>query len=400
MSRVALSRRAIETPASPIRRLVPYADRAKARGVKVYHLNIGQPDIETPAEMMDAYRNVDIKVLSYGPSQGLKEYIDALVPYYSRVGIDVRAQDILVTTGGSEAIMFALDTVADAGDEVIVPEPFYTNYSGFASTASVKLVPVTCLAETGFALPPKAEFERAITSRTRAIIYSNPGNPTGAVFTRIEMEMLAELCVEHGLYLIGDEAYREFIYDDDTEHTSVLNLAGIEDRAILVDSVSKRYSACGARIGCVISRNAELMAAVLKFGQARLCPPTVDQLAAMAAVKVPDSYFAEVRREYQSRRDLVCDAIAKIPGAVCRKPGGAFYVVPKLPIRDGEEFAIFMLEEFELDNETVMVAPAEGFYGTPGMGKDEVRIAYVLNCDDLTRAMKILAAGVEAYNRK
>jgi aspartate aminotransferase len=400
LSKVALSRRAIETPASPIRRLVPYADRAKARGIKVYHLNIGQPDIETPAEMMDAYRNVDIKVLSYGPSQGLKEYIDALVPYYSRVGIDVRAQDILVTTGGSEAIMFALDTVADAGDEVIVPEPFYTNYAGFASTASVKLVPVTCLAETGFALPPKAEFERVITSRTRAIIYSNPGNPTGAVFTRPELEMLADLCVERGLYLIGDEAYREFIYDDDTEHTSVLNLAGIEDRAILVDSVSKRYSACGARIGCVISRNAELMAAVLKFGQARLCPPTVDQLAAMAAVKVPDSYFAEVRREYQSRRDLVCDAIAKIPGAVCRKPGGAFYVVPKLPVRDGEEFAIFMLEEFQLDNETVMVAPAEGFYGTPGMGKDEVRIAYVLNCDDLARAMKILTAGVEAYNRK
>lgn len=379
---------------------MPYADRAKARGIKVYHLNIGQPDIETPAEMMDAYRNVDIKVLSYGPSQGLKEYIDALVPYYSRVGIDVRAQDILVTTGGSEAIMFALDTVADAGDEVIVPEPFYTNYAGFASTASVKLVPVTCLAETGFALPPKAEFERVITSRTRAIIYSNPGNPTGAVFTRPELEMLADLCAERGLYLIGDEAYREFIYDDDTEHTSVLNLAGIEDRAILVDSVSKRYSACGARIGCVISRNAELMAAVLKFGQARLCPPTIDQLAALAAVKVPDSYFAEVRREYQSRRDLVCDAIAKIPGAVCRKPGGAFYVMPKLPIRDGEEFAIFMLEEFQLDNETVMVAPAEGFYGTPGMGKDEVRIAYVLNCDDLARAMKILAAGVEAFNRK
>lgn len=400
MSRVALSRRAIETPASPIRRLMPYADRAKARGIKVYHLNIGQPDIETPAEMMNGYRNVDIKVLSYGPSQGLKEYVDALVVYYGHVGIEVRAQDILVTTGGSEAIMFALDTVADPGDEVIVPEPFYTNYSGFASTASITLVPVTCLAETGFALPPKADFERAITSKTRAIIYSNPGNPTGAVYTRRELEMLADLCVEYGLYLIGDEAYREFIYDDDTGHTSVLNLAGIEDRAILVDSVSKRYSACGARIGCVVSRNAELMAAVLKFGQARLCPPTVDQLASMAAVKVPDSYFAEVRREYQARRDLVCDAIAKIPGAVCRKPGGAFYIMPKLPIRDGEEFAIFMLEEFQLNNETVMVAPADGFYATPGKGKDEVRIAYVLNCDDLARAMKIFAAGVEAYNQK
>jgi len=400
LNRVRLSQRAIEMPASPIRRLAPYAERAKARGINVYHLNIGQPDIETPVEMMNGYRNVDIKVLAYGPSQGLKEYIDALVQYYGRMGIKVRAQDILVTTGGSEAISFALDAVADSGDEVIVPEPFYSNYLGYAVTAGVKLVPVTCLAETGFALPPRAEFERAITSRTRAIIYSNPGNPTGAVYTRAELEMLADLCAEHELYLIGDEAYREFIYDENTEHTSVLNLSGIEDRAILVDSVSKRYSACGARVGCIVSRNAELMAAALKFGQARLCPPTVDQLAAMAAVKVPDSYFTEVRREYQRRRDLVCDAIAKIPGAVCRKPGGAFYVMPKLPIRDGEEFAIFMLEEFQLDNETVMVAPADGFYATPGKGKDEVRIAYVLNCNDLLRAMKILAAGVEAYKRK
>ena len=400
MSKVRLSSRAIEAPASPIRRLAPYADRAKARGIKVYHLNIGQPDIETPAEMMNGYRNVDLKVLAYGPSQGLKDYIDALVQYYDSVGIKVRAQDILVTTGGSEAILFALDAVADAGDEIIVPEPFYTNYSGFAATACVKLVPVTCLAETGFALPAKAEFERAISSRTRAIIYSNPGNPTGAVYTRSELEMLADLCAEHGLYLIGDEAYREFIYEDDPEHTSVLNLPGIEDRAILVDSVSKRYSACGARVGCIVSRNADLMAAVLKFGQARLCPPTVDQLAAMAAVKVPDSYFTEVRCEYQRRRDLVCDAIAKIRGAVCRTPRGAFYVMPKLPIRDGEEFAIFMLDEFQLDNETVMVAPADGFYATPGKGKDEVRIAYVLNCDDLARAMKILGAGVEAYHRK
>jgi aspartate aminotransferase len=400
LSRVKLSERAHEMPASPIRRLAPFAELAKARGIKVYHLNIGQPDVETPAEMMNGYRNVDIKVLAYGPSQGLKDYIDALVQYYDGVGIKVRAQDVLITTGGSEAISFALNAVADAGDEVIVPEPFYTNYAGFAATACVNLVPVTCLAETGFALPRKAEFEKVITSRTRAIIYSNPGNPTGAVYTRSELEMLASLCAEHGLYLIGDEAYREFIYDDYTVHTSVLNLSGIEDRAILVDSVSKRYSACGARVGCIISRNAELMAAVLKFGQARLCPPTVDQLAAMAAVKVPDSYFADVRREYQRRRDLVCDSIAKIPDAVCRKPGGAFYVVAKLPIRDGEEFARFMLEEFNLDNETVMLAPADGFYATPGKGKDEVRIAYVLNCDDLTRAMKILAAGVEAYNRR
>lgn len=400
MSEVRLSSRAVEMPASPIRRLVPYADRARARGIKVYHLNIGQPDIETPAEMMDGYRHVDIKVLSYGPSQGLKEYIDALVEYYRRVGIAVRPEDVLVTTGGSEAISFALDAVADAGDEVIVPEPFYTNYAGFAATACVRLVPVTCLAETGFALPPKEEFERVITSRTRAIIYSNPGNPTGAVYTRPELEMLRGLCLEHGLYLIGDEAYREFIYEDDTEHTSVLNLAGVEDRAILVDSVSKRYSACGARVGCLISRNVKLVAAALKFGQARLCPPTVDQLAAMAAVNVPDSYFREVRREYQCRRDVVCAAIAKIPGAFCVKPRGAFYVVAKLPIRDGEEFATFMLDQFQLDGETVMVAPADGFYATPGKGKDEVRIAYVLNCLDLDRAMKVLAAGIEAYNHR
>ncbi len=400
MSSIRLSNRAIEMPASPIRRLVPHADRAKARGVKVYHLNIGQPDIETPAEMMDGYHKVSIKVLSYGPSQGLSEYIDTLVHYYGRVGIKVRAKDILVTTGGSEAISFALDAVADAGDEVIVPEPFYTNYAGFAATACVKLVPVTCLAETGFALPPKAEFERAITNKTRAIIYSSPGNPTGAVYTRQELQMLAELATERGLYIIGDEAYREFIYEEDTEHTSVLNLAGIEDRAILVDSVSKRYSACGARVGCIVSRNPDLIAAALKFGQARLCPPTVDQLAAMAAVNVPDSYFTEMRREYQCRRDLVCAAIAKIPGAVCVKPKGAFYVVTKLPIQDGEEFAKFLLDEFQLDNETVMVAPADGFYATSGKGKDEVRIAYVLNCLDLERAMKILAAGVEAYKRK
>jgi aspartate aminotransferase len=398
MSEVRLSSRAVEMPASPIRRLVPYADRARARGIKVYHLNIGQPDIETPVEMMNGYRNVDIKVLSYGPSQGLKEYIAALVEYYRGVGINLKTPDVIVTTGGSEAISFALDAVADAGDEVIVPEPFYTNYAGFAATACVKLVPVTCLAETGFALPPKEEFRKVITKKTRAIIYSSPGNPTGAVYTQAEIGMLAELALEHGLYVIGDEAYREFIYDDETEHVSIMNVPGIEDRAIMVDSVSKRYSACGARVGCVVSRNAALMAAILKFGQARLCPPTVDQLAAMAAVNVPGSYFKEVRREYQCRRDLVCEAIAKIPGAVCRKPKGAFYVVAKLPIRDGEEFAVFMLDSFHQNKETVMVAPADGFYATPGRGKDEVRIAYVLNCPDLDRAMKILAAGVEAYN--
>jgi len=400
MSQVRLSRRAVEMPASPIRRLVPLADRAKARGVKVYHLNIGQPDIETPVEMMDGYHKFDIKVLSYGPSQGLKEYIDSLVGYYRGVGINVQPADVLITTGGSEAISFAFDAAADPGDEVIVPEPFYTNYAGFAATASLKLAPVTCVAETGFALPGREEFEKVLTERTRAVIYSSPGNPTGAVYSRQELEMLAGFCRDHGLYLIGDEAYREFVYDPDITHTSVMNLAGIEDRAILVDSVSKRYSACGARVGCLVSRNKELIAAGLKFGQARLCPPTVDQLAAMAAVNVPSRYFEGMRHEYMCRRDVVCAAIARIPGALCVKPRGAFYVVARLPIDDGEKFASFMLNEFQLGGETVMVAPADGFYATPGKGKDEVRIAYVLNCLDLDQAMKILAAGVEAYSKR
>lgn len=397
--RVKLSQRAIEMPASPIRRLVPYADRARARGIKVYNLNIGQPDIETPKEMMDGYRNVDLKVLAYGPSQGIKEYLSALVEYYRRAEITVATENIIVTMGGSEAISFALDAVTDVGDEVIVPEPFYTNYAGFAATACVRLVPVTCRAETGFALPERAEFEQVITPRTRAVIYSNPGNPTGAVYSRQEIEMLRDLALDHGLYLIADEVYREFIYDD-AGHVPILNVPGIEDRAIMVDSVSKRYSACGARVGCVVSRNAELMAAMLKFGQARLCPATVDQLAAAAALTVPAGYFEAVKREYMCRRDLVCSAMRRVPGVVCPTPRGAFYVVARLPIDDGERFAIFMLDQFHLDNETVLVAPADGFYATSGKGRDEIRIAYVLNCLDLDRAMKVLAAGLEAYNQR
>jgi aspartate aminotransferase len=400
VSQVRLSGRAVEMPASPIRRLVPLADRARARGVKVYHLNIGQPDVETPAEMMDGYRGVDIKVLSYGPSQGLKEYIDALVAYYRRVGIRLDPAEVCITAGGSEAISFAFDAVADAGDEVIVPEPFYTNYAGFAATACVKLVPVTCLAETGFALPPRSEFEQVITKRTRAIIYSNPSNPTGAVYTRAELTMLADLCREHGLYLIGDEAYREFIYDDDTEHVSVLNLEGIEDRAILVDSVSKRYSACGARVGCVASRNKALMAAILKFGQARLCPPTVDQWACCGLTDVPASYTKGVIDEYRRRRDTVSDALARMPGVLARRPEGAFYCCAKLPVDDSNAFAIFLLQDFALEGETVMVAPLDGFYATPGLGRDEVRLAYVLEVPKLERAMKILAAALAAYPAK
>ncbi|MEO0085650.1 MAG: pyridoxal phosphate-dependent aminotransferase [candidate division WOR-3 bacterium] len=394
-----ISERAKTMPASPIRRLVPFADRAKARGIKVYHLNIGQPDIETPEEMMAAYRRTDIRVLSYGPSDGLRSYREALAGYYRRVGIDLKPEEILVTTGGSEAILFALKAVADVGDEVIVVEPFYTNYAGFAVMACVKLVPVTSRADDGFRLPSRADFERVITARTRAIIYSNPGNPTGVIYTAAELEQLRRLALDFNLFLIADEVYREFCYED-TAPLSVLNLEGLDDRAVLVDSVSKRYSACGARVGCVASRNREFMQAMLRFGQARLCPPTIDQLAAEAALAVPDSYFRQMRDEYRCRRDVVCDALARIPGVVCHKPGGAFYVVARLPVRDAEEFAVFMLDRFNVDGETVMVAPADGFYATPGKGKDEVRIAYVLNCEDLRRAMRILAAGIEEFRRQ
>uniref|UniRef100_A0A7C4GG02 Aminotransferase n=1 Tax=candidate division WOR-3 bacterium TaxID=2052148 RepID=A0A7C4GG02_UNCW3 len=394
-----ISRRAQTMPASPIRRLVPFADSAKARGIKVYHLNIGQPDIETPEAMMAAYRHTDIKVLSYGPSDGLKSYREALAGYYRRVGINIAPQDLLITTGGSEAILFALKAVADVGDEVVVVEPFYTNYAGFAVMACVKLVPVTSQADNGFRLPSRADFERVITGRTRAIIYSNPGNPTGVVYNADELERLRRLALEFNLFLVADEVYREFCYDDAVP-LSVLNLAGLDDRAVLVDSVSKRYSACGARVGCVASRNREFMHAMLRFGQARLCPPTIDQLAAEAALSVPDSYFQRMRDEYRCRRDVVCEALTRMPGVLCHKPGGAFYVVARLPVRDAEEFAIFMLDRFNLDGETVMVAPADGFYATPGKGKDEVRIAYVLNCADLQRAMQILAAGLEEFRRQ
>jgi len=383
-------------PASPIRRLMPYADQARSRGIKVYHLNIGQPDVETPAEMMAAY-TTNIKVLAYGPSGGLKEYVDALAGYYARVGIKVAPENILVTTGGSEALSFVFKAVADPDDEIIVPEPFYTNYLGFAAMSCVKVVPVTCHAEDGFALPPRKEFERRITEKTRAILYSSPGNPTGAIYTSDELEMLRRLALEHNLFLIADEVYREFTYEDAVPE-SVMNLPGIEDRAIMVDSVSKRYSACGARVGCIVSRNKELMQVCLKFGQARLCPPTVDQLAAAAALRVPDSYFEHVRDEYRLRRDLMCAALDKIPGVVCHKPRGAFYSMVRLPVVDAEQFAIFMLKDFNVNNETVMVAPGNGFYATPGAGRDEVRIAYVLNTRDLARAMEILALGLKAFN--
>ncbi|MFO7675993.1 MAG: pyridoxal phosphate-dependent aminotransferase [bacterium] len=425
--RVAISDRGRRTPASPIRKLVPLADEAKARGVKVYHLNIGQPDIETPREMIEAYRRFDAKVLSYGPSGGLYDYVAALAGYYTRVcdpgcraegagrtgssssasggfpaqgaglGLAVEPRDILVTTGGSEALLFVFDAICDPGDEIIVPEPFYTNYAGFAAMSCVSLVPVTCRADNGFALPPAAEFEAKITPRTRAIMFSNPGNPTGVVLSPDELAMLRRLALERGLFLIADEVYREFIYDDTVRHKSVLALEGLADRAVMCDSVSKRYSACGARIGCIVSRNRDLMATVLRFGQARLCPPTVDQLAALAALATPPAYFDAVRAEYRARRDLLARELCAMPGVLCQLPRGAFYTVTRLPVDDSERFAAWLLRDFALDGETVMVAPAAGFYATPGLGRNEVRIAYVLRTEDLARAMVILRRALEVY---
>jgi aspartate aminotransferase len=394
---ISLSERGGRMPASPIRKLVPYADRAKTRGIKVYHLNIGQPDIETPSGMLAAYRDVDLKVIAYGPSGGLPDYVAGLAGYYRGVGIEVEPRDILVTTGGSEALMFVFNAICDPDDEIIVPEPFYTNYNGFANMNGVRIVPLTTRAENGFALPDPAAIERLVTPRTKAILFSNPGNPTGHVMSAAEMETLRRLALDHNLFLVADEVYREFIYDPDVRHVSVLTLDGIDDRAIIVDSVSKRYSACGSRVGCIVSRNRDLVATALKFGQARLCPPTIDQLGALGALKTPASYFERVRAEYKARRDLLCRELNDMPDVMCRTPGGAFYTVVKLPVDDAEKFAIFLLEDFNLDNETVMVAPAAGFYATPGLGRDEVRIAYVLNTKDLARALTIFRAALDAY---
>ena len=394
-----LSKRAIDIQASPIRKLAPYADEAKANGIHVYHLNIGQPDIETPKEILDVYNHFDEKVLSYGPSQGLLKYRKNLVNYYNKHKIPIKIEDVIVTTAGSEAIIFALLATCNVGDEVIVPEPFYTNYNGFATIAGVKLTPLTTYAEEGFALPSNEKIIACITDKTKAILFSNPGNPTGAVYLKNDLDRLADIALEYDLYLISDEVYREFVYDG-LSHVSILHINGIEDRAIMVDSISKRYSACGARIGCIISRNQVLMQSLLKFAQARLCPPTIDQLAANAAVDIQDEYFVNVLQEYDKRRNLVYDEVQQIEGVVCVKPQGAFYIIVKLPIEDAEDFAIWMLEEFSEKNETVMFAPAEGFYATPGLGRNEVRLAYILNEKALKRAMFLFRKGLQEYMRK
>lgn len=383
-------------PESPIRKLVPFAEAAKSRGIKVYHLNIGQPDIETPKEAMDAVKNFDQKVVAYSHSAGILSYREALCKYYKSVNIDVTPDEIIVGTGASEAILFAMQSCMDDGDEIIIPEPFYANYNGFAVNAGVKVIPIPSHIEDGFSLPPIAEFEKVITPKTKAIMLCNPNNPTGYLYSKEELQTVKELVLKYDLYLISDEVYREFTYDGH-EHFSVMNLEGLEQNVILIDSVSKRYSACGFRIGAMISKNKEVMATAMKFAQARLSPPTFGQVAAEAAISTPGSYFEKVMDEYIQRRNIVYRKINEIEGAFCPNPKGAFYVVARLPIDDSDKFCRWILEDFDFNGETVMLAPATGFYATPGAGKDEVRISYVLNVQDLDRSIDILREALKVY---
>ena len=391
-----LSHRARIMPASPIRRLAPLAARAAAAGKTLYALNIGQPDIETPRAILDRLRGYDARLIPYGPSQGLPEFIDALCFYYKSVGLVVAPAEVFVTTAGSEAILFTLGAICDPGDEVVVFEPFYTNYNGFAAMVGVLPVPVTTRAEDGYHLPDRSAIEAKIGPRTRGILICSPNNPTGTVYTDAEMALLASICRERGLYLIADEVYREFVYDG-AKHHSALTLEGLDDQVIVVDSVSKRYSLCGVRIGNVVTRNRELMDALLRFGQARLCPPTLGQYACTALTEVPKDYIAGVIAEYEKRRDVVFEALDALPGVLVRKPEGAFYLCARIPVDDANRFAEFLVRDFDLDGETVTIAPADGFYATPGLGRDEVRIAYVLDETRLRRAMTIFAKALEVY---
>jgi len=383
-------------PASPIRKLVPFSENAKARGIKVYHLNIGQPDIETPENVLNKIRSIDFKVLEYSHSAGTISYRKKLVTYYKKNNIDVSPEEIIVTTGGSEAILFALNACLDPGDEVIIPEPFYANYNGFAVTSGVIVKPIDSTIETGFALPEISAFEEAITERTKAIMICNPNNPTGYLYSREELESLKEIVKKHDLFLFSDEVYREFVYDG-KEHFSVMNLQDIDQNVVLLDSISKRYSACGARIGFFISKNKEVVSTAMKFAQARLSPPTFGQIAGEEAIDTPDEYFRELLEEYYNRRNIVVEYINKMEGCFCPIPGGAFYAVAKLPIDDSDKFCQWLLDSFSYNGETVMLAPATGFYSTKGRGLDEVRISYVLNVKDLTAAMKCLSEALKVY---
>jgi aspartate aminotransferase len=382
--------------ASPIRKLVPYANAAKARGTKVYHLNIGQPDIETPKVFMDAVRAADIDVLAYADSNGWEPLRESIAAYYQRIGLPYVTEDVIITNGGSEALQWALLIACDPGEEVLVPEPFYTNYRGFAAPYLVEISPITTYPENGFALPEKAVIESRITKKTRGILLSNPGNPAGVVYSAEEVRMVADIARENDLYIIADEVYREFCYDG-KEATSFGTMTDVLDRIIIIDSVSKRFSACGARIGSLTSKNKEVMAAALKLGQARLCVPTLEMIGSKALYDLDPDYFAPIRARYEERRNILVDALQKMDGVLCETPGGAFYAVAKLPVDNAEKFAIWLLTDFELDGKTVMLAPVENFYQTPGMGVNEARVAYVLNSDDLKEAMRVLKAALEAY---
>ncbi len=391
-----ISNKGMEMPQSPIRKLVPFAEDAKKRGVQVIHLNIGQPDIKTPEIAIKAVKNAAIDVLAYARSEGSEEYRIKLANYYKKNNIKVTANDIVVTTGGSEALLFTIGSITDAGDEIIIPEPFYANYNGFSKANGVVVKPVISSIDNGFALPDISEFEKLITNKTKAILVCNPGNPTGYLYTKEEIEKLKELVLKHDIFLIADEVYREFVYDG-LQHHSVMHQEGLENNAILIDSVSKRYSMCGARIGCVVSKNKEFIQTVIKFAQARLSPPTLALIASEAALDTPQQYFDEVITEYQERRDILIDELNKIPNVKVSTPKGAFYCIAELPVNDADHFAQWLLEEFTLNNETVMVAPASGFYSTKNSGKNQIRIAYVLNKKDLQRAVSILKEALTIY---
>jgi aspartate aminotransferase len=392
---LSISQRGEQMPPSPIRKLVPFAEAAKKRGTKVYHLNIGQPDIETPPAILDAVRNADIKVLEYSHSAGNESYRRKLVKYYQSVGIDVSYDQIMITTGGSEAIMFGFFTCFNPGDEVIVPEPFYANYNGFACAAGVKVVPITSHIENGFALPPIEDFEKVITAKTKAVIICSPNNPTGYLYSREEMLALKEICLRHDLYLFSDEAYREFCYDG--EYISAMHIEGLEQHVVLMDTISKRYSACGARLGALVTKNKQVYDAAMKFAQARLSPPGLAQIMGEAAVDLPAAYFDAPKAEYLLRRNLLVKRLNQMPGVFCPNPGGAFYAMAKLPIDDSDQFCKWLLESFTHNGQTVMLAPATGFYGTAGLGKQEVRLAYVLNLDALNKAMDCLEEALKVY---
>ena len=393
----AISKKGLQMPESPIRKLVPYAEDAKKRGTKVFHLNIGQPDIKTPQVALDAVKNNNLQTLAYARSEGSEEYRTKLADYYINNNINVSANDIVITTGGSEALLFTIGSITDPGDEIIIPEPFYANYNGFSTASGVTVVPVISKIEDNFALPKIEDFEKLITKKTKAILICNPGNPTGYLYSKEEIEKLKKIVLKHDLFLIADEVYREFTYDG-LSHTSVLSLEGLEENAIVIDSVSKRYSMCGARIGCIVSKNDAFIRTAIKFAQARLSPPTYALIASEAALDTPQSYFDDVKEEYVARRNTLITELNKIEGVKVANPKGAFYCVAELPIKDSDHFAQWMLEEFNYNNETVMVAPASGFYSTKGEGKNQVRIAYVLNKKDLIRSVEILAEALKQYN--